>query len=42
MDVWAGVLPLSIKTGMVVPDARLKTGIDVAEYIGGYRRDASK
>ncbi|MBB6147009.1 hypothetical protein HNQ77_004994 [Silvibacterium bohemicum] len=29
LDIWAGVLPLSLQPGTLIPDPRLKSGIDV-------------
>ena len=42
MDVWAGVLPLSLTPSAVVPDERLKTGIAVPEYVESYTRTDTK
>ena len=33
-NVWAGVIPLTLKSGKPQPDPRLKSGIPVPEYIG--------
>ena len=33
-DAWAGVIPLTLKSGKPQPDPRLKSGIPVPEYIG--------
>jgi nitroimidazol reductase NimA-like FMN-containing flavoprotein (pyridoxamine 5'-phosphate oxidase superfamily) len=41
MDVWAGVLPLTLNVRTAVPDARLKDGIDVPRYISEYERGNS-
>jgi nitroimidazol reductase NimA-like FMN-containing flavoprotein (pyridoxamine 5'-phosphate oxidase superfamily) len=38
MDVWAGVLPLNLKTGLPMSDTRLKKGVIVPEHISKYRR----
>ena len=38
MDVWAGVLPLNLSPGPVVPDERLKDGVAVPEYVENYKR----
>ena len=38
MDVWAGVLPLSLDTSAPVPDERIKPGLDLPGYISGYKR----
>ena len=33
MDVWAGVVPLQLQKGAVVPDPVLKTGVSLPEYL---------
>lgn len=38
MDVWAGVLPLSLATGTPIDDGRLDPGIAVPAYVENYRR----
>jgi hypothetical protein len=38
MDVWAGVVPLSLTPGYPIADAKLSGGIDEPEYIQNYRR----
>ena len=38
LDVWAGVLPLGMKVGDALADARLKDGLQVPDYVSGYRR----
>jgi len=38
MDVWAGVLPLSIEPGDPAPDTFLKDGIPVPAYVRDYER----
>jgi len=38
MDVWAGVLPLSLAPGEPIQDERLAQNIVVPEYISGYVR----
>lgn len=38
MDVWAGVLPLTMTPGTAIDDVRLKRGIEVPGHISGYRR----
>lgn len=38
IPVWAGVLPLRLATGEAVPDARLKDGVELPEYIRDYQR----
>jgi nitroimidazol reductase NimA-like FMN-containing flavoprotein (pyridoxamine 5'-phosphate oxidase superfamily) len=40
MDVWAGVLPLYMKTGHPVPDKKLQDGLEVPGYVSEYRRNA--
>jgi nitroimidazol reductase NimA-like FMN-containing flavoprotein (pyridoxamine 5'-phosphate oxidase superfamily) len=37
-DVWAGELPLHITTGEAVPDPQLQEGIELPQYIRGYKR----
>jgi uncharacterized protein len=38
LDIWAGVLPLSVQPGTPVPDPRLKSGIEAApNYLPRYR-----
>ncbi|MBV9215484.1 MAG: pyridoxamine 5'-phosphate oxidase family protein, partial [Acidobacteria bacterium] len=41
LSVWAGVLPLELIPGMPIPDDRLKSGVDVPEYIKTYTRKPS-
>jgi len=41
MDVWAGVLPLSLATGAPVNDARLHPATNVPAYVTQYKRSAS-
>lgn len=36
MNVWAGVLPLTLTPGEPVADAKLKDGVDVPEHVSGY------
>jgi hypothetical protein len=36
LPVWAGVLPLALKAGEPVPDARLKEGLEPSEFIRRY------
>jgi uncharacterized protein len=36
LSVWAGVLPLQIKSGSAVPDDRLVDGVRLPEYVQGY------
>jgi hypothetical protein len=38
LPVWAGVLPLTMRAGEPVPDARLEEGIAPSEFIQRYRR----
>jgi uncharacterized protein len=38
LDIWAGVLPLSLVTGFPVPDDRLRPGLTVPENISNYAR----
>jgi len=39
LDVWAGVLPVAMRTGAPVADPRLKAGIlEAPEYVTRYRR----
>lgn len=38
MDVWAGVLPLSLSPGKPIADAKLSADIDPPEYVRQYRR----
>lgn len=38
LDLWAGVLPLSLQVGQPEPDARLKPSIPVPGYLSEYRR----
>lgn len=38
MDVWAGVLPLSLTTGAPVADERLKDGVEVSPEVRNYSR----
>ncbi|HRW99465.1 MAG TPA: pyridoxamine 5'-phosphate oxidase family protein [Cyclobacteriaceae bacterium] len=33
MNVWAGVLPLSIQKGQLTPDPKLKSGVEVPAYL---------
>ena len=36
LDVWAGVLPMRTVFGDLIPDDRLKAGVDVPDYIHNY------
>ena len=38
LDIWAGVLPSSIKWGKPVPDERLDASVHVPRYLSRYRR----
>ena len=38
LDVWAGVLPLSLETGAPVADERLKDGVEIPPEVRNYRR----
>ena len=38
MDVWAGVLPLTLTPGSPVADAKLKENIEVPKYVTSYAR----
>jgi nitroimidazol reductase NimA-like FMN-containing flavoprotein (pyridoxamine 5'-phosphate oxidase superfamily) len=38
LPVWAGVLPLGLKAGEPVPDARLQDGLEPSEFIRRYQR----
>jgi len=38
MDIWAGVLPLTLATGEPIADARLNGSSTVPEYIKNYKR----
>jgi nitroimidazol reductase NimA-like FMN-containing flavoprotein (pyridoxamine 5'-phosphate oxidase superfamily) len=37
LDVWAGVIPLSMAVGAPIPDARLRAGTAVPEHVRSYR-----
>jgi uncharacterized protein len=37
MNVWAGVLPLSLIPGTPIPDSRLSKGIDIPAHVTGFR-----
>jgi uncharacterized protein len=37
LDVWAGVLPLALKAGEPVADARLLPGVKGPEYLAKFR-----
>ena len=41
MDVWAGVLPLTVTAGEPANDARLDSGVQVPDYIARYKRTSS-
>jgi nitroimidazol reductase NimA-like FMN-containing flavoprotein (pyridoxamine 5'-phosphate oxidase superfamily) len=36
LDIWAGVIPLTVTAGDPEPDPRLKTGVEVPESVRGY------
>lgn len=38
MDVWAGVLPMSLATSAPINDALMRKGIDIPNYISNYSR----
>ena len=38
LNVWAGVLPLALKAGEPIPDARLNPDIEPQEYVQRYKR----
>jgi len=38
LSVWAGVLPLALKAGEPIPDARLNPDIEPQEYVQRYKR----
>ena len=38
MDVWAGVIPLQLKTDRPIADTRLKKGVEIPDYVENYRR----
>jgi len=42
MNVWAGVLPLSMVPGAPVNDTRLKNGISVPKHVSEYSRSPSR
>src|SRR5436853_5863812 len=42
LPMWAGVLPLVLASGAVIPDSRLAPGTSVREYIRHYRNGAHK
>lgn len=42
MDVWAGVLPLSLLTGAPIPDDRLDPSIAAPEHVTSYQRSRYK
>ena len=41
MNVWAGVLPLTVTPGEPANDARLDSGVQVPDYIARYKRTSS-
>jgi hypothetical protein len=38
LAVWAGVIPLKLANGNAIADSRLKTGIQLPDYINNYNR----
>ncbi len=38
LDVWAGVLPISLTTGAALPDERLKDGVEIPAEVRNYSR----
>jgi uncharacterized protein len=38
LDVWAGVIPLSLSAGVPIADERLAAGTPVPAHVSGYRR----
>lgn len=38
LNVWAGVLPLTLTPGLPLPDAQLKAGVELPDYIKNYQR----
>jgi nitroimidazol reductase NimA-like FMN-containing flavoprotein (pyridoxamine 5'-phosphate oxidase superfamily) len=40
LEVWAGILPLSLIPGIPVPDEKNLPGLEVPTYIQNYKRDA--
>ena len=38
LEAWAGVIPVELKAGDPMPDDRLKSSVDVPEYVANYRR----
>jgi nitroimidazol reductase NimA-like FMN-containing flavoprotein (pyridoxamine 5'-phosphate oxidase superfamily) len=38
IPVWAGVLPLRLATGEAVPDAQLRDGVELPQYVRDYKR----
>jgi uncharacterized protein len=38
LDTWAGVIPLALRAGAPVPDARLTAGIELPVRLAAYRR----
>lgn len=38
MDVWAGVLQIGLQTGVLIPDERLQSNIEVPDYVTNYNR----
>lgn len=42
LNVWAGVIPLNLKFGEPVADERLKSGIEIPQYVSRYKRRSGK
>lgn len=38
MDVWAGVLPLTLNAGNGIPDSKMKDGLHIPPYVVKYKR----
>jgi hypothetical protein len=38
LGIWAGVLPMELKTGTPIRDERCDAGIEVPGYVRDYRR----
>jgi hypothetical protein len=42
LPMWAGVLPLTIRSGQPVPDPRLPAGTATPEYVNSYGHSTKK
>ena len=42
MDIWAGVVPISLAAGIPINDSRLEQGIAAPEYITAYSRNSNE